>query len=91
MKVETMTVRPYAKAGVTFLSEDSIATTARFAGGPAGSSFFVVSKFDDVFANINAGVQLFSDAGVNLRFNYDGKFGENSRENAFDAKVTVNY
>ena len=37
------------------------------------------------------GVQPFSTAGLNLRFNYDGKFGENSRENAFDAKVTVNY
>lgn len=87
-----LTFRPYAKAGVTFLSDDSLSTTAHFIGGPVGvAPFTITSKFDDVLADIGAGVQLFSTDGINLRFNYDGKFGDNTEVHGVDAKVTVNY
>ena len=44
-------------------------------------------------AGIN-GAGVFRDLslqGVNLRFNYDGKFGETSRQHGVDAKVSVDY
>lgn len=85
-------VSPYFKAGVTFLSEDGFTTSSQFAGAPAAlSPFFTTSKFDDVFADLSAGVQMFSDDGVNLRLNYDGHIGENSDQHGVDAKLTVNY
>lgn len=91
IKTESLTFRPYLKAGVTFLSDDTIETTAYLSGRGPGSQFTVASHFDDVYADINVGVQLFSLQGVNLRFNYDGKFGETSRQHGVDAKVSVDY
>jgi hypothetical protein len=89
---EGLTFRPYVKAGVTFLSEDSFSTSARFVGTPASvAPFTISSKFDDVFAEVNAGVQLFSPDGINLRFNYDGRFGENSEQHGIAAKLSVDY
>lgn len=85
-------VRPYIKAGVTFLSEDSFDIEARFASASPGiAPFRVTSNFDDTFATLDAGVQLFSTDGLNLRLNYQGKFGEDSHENGVDAKLSINY
>lgn len=85
-------LRPYIKAGVTFLSEDSFDIEARFAvASTAVAPFRVTSNFDDTFATLDAGVQLFSTDGLNLRLNYQGKFGEDSHENGVDAKLSINY
>ena len=91
IKTQGLSFRPYLKVGVTFLSDDTIETTAYLSGRGPGSQFTVASHFDDVYADITAGVQLFSLQGVNLRFNYDGKFGETSRQHGIDAKVSVDY
>ena len=89
---ETMTYRPYMKAGVAFLSEDSFQTSARFAGTPADvAAFKINSHFDDVYAELSAGIQMFGGQGLNLRLNYDGRYGENSEQHGIDAKLTVNY
>jgi uncharacterized protein with beta-barrel porin domain len=85
-------LRPYMKAGVTFLSEDSFDIEARFAAASPGvAPFRVTSNFDDTFATLDAGVQLFSTDGLNLRLSYQGKFGENSHVNGVDAKLSINY
>lgn len=87
-----LTFRPYAKFGVTFLSEDAFATQARFAAAPASiAPFTITSRFDDVFAGVSAGVQWFSASGINLRLNYDGRFGDSSEQHGVDAKLTFNY
>lgn len=84
--------RPYIKAGVTFLNEDSFDVEARFAGASAAVvPFRVASNFDDTFATLDAGMQLFSTEGLNLRLNYQGRFGEDSHENGVDAKLSINY
>ncbi len=84
--------RPYIKAGVTFLSEDSFDVDARFAAASTSvAPFRVTSNLDDTFATLDAGVQLFSADGINLRLNYQGRFGEDSRENGVDAKLSINY
>ena len=85
-------LRPYIKAGVTFLSEDSFDIEARFAAASPGvAPFRVTSNFDDTFATLDAGVQLFSTDGLNLRLSYQGKFGEDSHVNGVDAKLSINY
>lgn len=85
-------LRPYIKAGVTLLSEDSFDIEARFAAAStAVAPFRVTSNFDDTFATLDAGVQLFSTDGLNLRLNYQGKFGDDSHENGIDAKLSINY
>lgn len=85
-------VRPYVKAGVTFLSDDGVTTASQFAGAPAAlSPFFLQSRFDDVFVDLSAGVQMFGGNGINMRVNYDGHVGENSDQHGFDAKLTFNY
>lgn len=84
--------RPYIKAGVTFLSEDSFDVEARFASASSAvAPFRTTSNFDDRFATLDAGVQLFSTDGLNLRLNYQGKFGDDSHENGVDAKLSINY
>ena len=84
--------RPYAKFGLTFLSEDAFTTNARFAAAPETIAPFTTQmRFDDVFADVSAGVQWFSASGINLRLNYDGRFGDSSEQHGVDAKLTVNY
>lgn len=87
---DALTYRPYVKAGVKFYSEDGFSSPANFIGSP-GTAFTTTSKFDDVFAEVAAGIQMFSPGGINLRLNYDGRFGENSEQHGGDAKLTVNY
>ncbi len=87
-----LTFRPYARFGVTFLSEGSITTEARFAAAPATlAPFAIQSEFDNVYADISAGVQWFSASGIHLRLNYDGRIGGNSEQHGIDAKLTLNY
>ena len=87
-----LTFRPYAKLGVTFLSEDAVSTAARFAAAPETiAPFKTQARFDDIYADVSAGVQWFSASGINLRLNYDGRFGANSEQHGVDAKLTVNY
>ncbi len=87
-----LTFRPYARFGVTFLSEDTFTTSGRFAAAPASvAPFTIQSRFDDVYADISAGVQWFSASGINLRLNYDGRIGESSEQHGIDAKLTLNY
>lgn len=87
-----MTLRPFVKGGVTFLSDDNFAVQARLSSlSPATASFAVSSAFDDTFAALDAGLQLFSESGINLKLGYQGRFGEHSRDNGVDAKLTINY
>ena len=82
-------LRPFVKAGISFLSEDAFSVDARFASAP--STFAIASAYDDVFATLDAGLQLFSADGINLKLGYEGRFGANSRENGVDAKLSINY
>lgn len=82
--------RPFIKGGATWLDTDEFTTTANFAGAPAGvAPFAVATEVDDVVADVGAGVDLFSPSGMVLRLQYDGRFGEETREHGGTAKFSV--
>ena len=57
-------LRPYLRAGVSVFTDDDQALTAEFVGAPAGvSAFTTTTEFDQVFADIEAGVVLFDGGG----------------------------
>ena len=57
------TLRPYVRAGVVVYSDDEHDLTARFAAAPAGAGNFAISsEFDQVFADVEAGLILFAGA-----------------------------
>jgi outer membrane autotransporter protein len=92
VRSDKLVFRPYAKAGVTFLSEDSMASSARFNGAAAGSSdFATVSLFDDVFADLSGGVQMFSADVINLKIGYEGRLSDNAEQHGVEGKLNINY
>ena len=80
-------VRPFVKAGVTFFEDDGHALTARFAGAPAGVGGFAINtEFDDVFADIEAGLSVFSRAGATLSMSYEGRISGDTDQHGFFLK-----
>lgn len=84
--------RPYIRAGVTVFNDDGLSVTAGFADAPAGvAGFNVATQLDTVYADIDAGMHLLTTSGVNLRFNYEGRYGESTRQHAGTVKLSVPY
>ncbi|KGM34882.1 autotransporter outer membrane beta-barrel domain-containing protein, partial [Inquilinus limosus] len=84
------TLRPYAYAGVTILSDDDWSAKARFTGAPSGTGSFDTSlPIDDVVARIGAGVQLLTTAGMDIRLQYDGEFSDRTSSNAGSLRAIV--
>jgi len=80
--------RPYVRAGVRFLSDDSFSTTASFAGSPAGvAPFTVTTPIDQTQAEVSAGFDVWQNGRYNLRIAYDGRFGAHSSENGGELKL----
>jgi outer membrane autotransporter protein len=91
VRFDTVTVwRPYVRAGVTWQNTDHFLLDAGFLEAPAGISPFVVStKVDEVLADVGAGVDVIHAAGVVIRVQYDGRFGENTQQNSVGLKGSV--
>ena len=85
-------VRPYVRAGATFLNTDELSVSANFANAPVGvTPFLITGKIEDVYADVEAGMHFLTDNGLNLRFTYDGRFAEHSQQHAGSVKVGVKY
>jgi hypothetical protein len=84
--------RPYARAGVTFFSSDSMSVAVNFANAPVGiNAFNVQSKLDTVFADVEAGTHVLMMNGLSLRLNYEGRYGENTRQHGGTIKLGLPY
>lgn len=84
--------RPYIRGGITLFNDDTFQTAASFDAAGAGVAPFVVtSNLDTVFADVEAGVHVLMRSGVNLRFSYEGRFSENTTQNAATLKASVPY
>lgn len=83
-------MRPFAYAGVSFLSEDGWKTQARLEGAPAGAgSFTTYMPTDNVIGRVGAGFQVLNAAGLDFRFQYDGQFAAKGRSHAGSLKVSM--
>lgn len=86
------TMKPFIKAGITYIANNNSRLTAGFVDAPSSiGSFTTASDLDDLFADIEAGVQIFKDNGTSLSFGYKGMVSDQSRQNGLFAKGTMNY
>lgn len=86
-----LTSRVFVRGGAIFLDTDKYITTATFADAPGSSPFAVVSRADRTLGNAGAGVDLFGAGDTVLRLQYDGQFGEHTRQSAGSAKLSVKF
>lgn len=80
--------RPYARAGVTLLDTDEVAVSTSFAAAP-GVPFTIKGRVEDVYGDVEAGVHVLTTQGINMRLNYEGRFGEDSRQHAGSLKLSA--
>ncbi|GAB1577371.1 hypothetical protein [Bordetella petrii] len=86
------TMRPYAYAGASFLSDDSWDAQARFKGAPAGSDGFRASlPGDDVIGRFGVGVQVNNRSGLDFRLQYDGEVSSHTTSHAGQLKVIYRF
>ncbi len=82
-------IRPYVRAGVTIYGDTDQSLTARFVGAPAAAGGFTsTSEFDDVFADIEAGVTLFHGDQHTVSAGYEGRFSDDTEVHGFFVKGT---
>ncbi|WP_051439512.1 autotransporter outer membrane beta-barrel domain-containing protein [Bordetella petrii] len=86
------TMRPYAYAGASFLSDDSWDAQARFKGAPAGSDGFRASlPGDDVIGRFGVGMQVNNRSGLDFRLQYDGEVSSHTTSHAGQLKVIYRF
>jgi outer membrane autotransporter protein len=85
-------VRPFARVGGVFYSEDSIALSSAFLGGPAGiANFETLAQVEQAMANVGAGLDMLWADGTAIRAQYDGLFGGDTQQHSFGAKASVRF
>ena len=84
-------IRPYLRAGVSFLSDPTTVTSAAFEGAPGANPMQINGKADKTYAEVGAGLVMFPRSGVSMKLNYDGRFSESTESHSGSAKVGINF
>lgn len=85
-------LRPFARLGGVFYSDDNIALSSAFIGAPAGIPNFTTSaQIDNAMGNVGAGLDLVWSDGTTIKAQYDGLFGEDTQQHSFGAKAIVKF
>lgn len=80
--------RPFVRIGATIFDDASFSLTSSFSAVTADASPFTIqSKFDDVFLDVSAGVDVISTDGFTAKLNYDGRFSEHTDSHGGGVKV----
>ncbi len=88
----SMLLRPYVRGGATFFNGADFGATATFAGTPAGGAgFTTTTSIDRMVADVSAGADLFVSGNTVLKFNYDGMFGETTRQHSVGARASFRF
>lgn len=91
-RVETTLYRPFVRVGATVFSDTNFALTSSFLSAPAGVTPFTVhSRFDDVFLDVSAGLDVIAIDGLTVKVNYDGRFAEHTEIHAGGAKLGMRF
>jgi uncharacterized protein with beta-barrel porin domain len=84
--------RPFVRVGVTWQDESRFALTASFTDAGAGATPFTIgSKLDRTLFDVSAGVDVINTSGAVMRLQYDGHFGDETRENSVSVKGSVKF
>ena len=87
-----MKLKPFLKAGITYFADNSHSLMTSFLSAPAGiGSFTTTSQFDEVFADIEAGVAIFKTNGTSLSLGYKGLISDDTRQHGLYVKGTVKF
>jgi hypothetical protein len=85
-------MKPFLKTGVTYVADTHSSLTAGFVGSAPGVTGFTIdSNMDDLYADIEAGVQIFTQDGSSLSFGYKEMVSEDTRQNSVFAKGTMKF
>ncbi len=80
-------IRPYVRAGVTFYSDTDQSLLASFTAAPAGvGAFQTSSEFDDVYADLEAGLTLFRGEAATVSVGYEGRFSDDTETHGIFVK-----
>ncbi|MEL7466036.1 MAG: autotransporter outer membrane beta-barrel domain-containing protein [Pseudomonadota bacterium] len=85
-----MKVRPFVRVGATFISGESVETTAAFAGAAAQPFTTTVSR-DDVFGDVATGVTFFSEGDLSVRAEYQGRFSDDTMSHGGFLKIQIKF
>ncbi|MEN0000670.1 MAG: autotransporter domain-containing protein, partial [Pseudomonadota bacterium] len=89
---ENTTIRPFVKAGFTYFANNEHELIAQFATAPSGiATFSTTSTFDDLFADVEVGVEMLRLDGASLSFGYQGKIAEDSAQHSGYVKGGVRF
>ncbi len=87
-----LVIKPYVRGGVTVFEDNKLDVNASFAGAPAGvGNFNVNSEFDQVVADVEAGVKFVGTDDMSLSLDYKGRFGENTEEHSGSIRAKVKF
>ena len=85
-------IRPFLRGGVTWFDRSDLSIGASFEGAPAGTAPFSVSNsMDRVLGDVSVGMDVLANRGLVIKLNYDGHFGETTRDQSFGGKVSLRF
>jgi outer membrane autotransporter protein len=89
---DTLQLRLYGRAGISFSTLDSYQVSARFAAAdPAIGSFDSDVAIPDVVGRISAGAELIGMDNVSLDLRYDGAFGSGLTSHAGNLRLNYRF
>jgi len=86
------TIRPYLRAGITYFENNDLAISTSFSEAPSSiNAFRINTEFDDLFADLEVGVNIISQSGLSLKLNYEGHYGEDTTDHTGGIKLSVKF
>jgi len=80
------------RAGATFFSNTDFEVASQFAGTPLGVlGFTTTTSIDRVVGDVSLGVDILGTNGSNLKLNYDGQFGDTTRQHSFGGRASFKF
>jgi len=81
-----------ARGGATFFNNTDFAVNSVFAGTPPGLlGFTTATSIDRVVGEVAVGVDILTANGSNLKLDYDGQFGETTRQHIFGGRASFRF
>jgi hypothetical protein len=85
-------MKPFVKTGITYVGDTHSSLTAGFVGAAPGVTGFEIDfNMDDLYADLEAGVQIFRHDGSSLSFGYKELISDDARQNSVFAKGTMKF